>query len=135
MKSRFGDKYIPRRATPGSAGYDFYTPQTVTIVPGETVMIDSGISLEDGDIGDDEVLCLYPRSSLGIKYGIRLRNVVGIIDSDYRQTIKIPLTSDVKCTIEAGDRVVQGIVVKYGLINNEIEPTEERVGGIGSTGK
>ena len=134
MISKFGEDFMPRRATPGSAGYDFYMPYDVTIHPGSTVVIDSGVSLEDGDLATNEVMCLFPRSSLGIQFGLRLKNTTGIIDSDYRDTIKIALTTDVKCTIQPGQRVMQGIIFKFGLIPNEIAPTTSRVGGIGSTG-
>lgn len=135
MISKFGDEYMPRRATVGSAGYDFYMPYDVTIHPGETVVVDSGIALEDGDLAMDEVMCLFPRSSLGIQFGLRLKNVTGIIDSDYRDTIKIALTTDVECSIDCGQRVMQGIIFKFGLIPHEIPPKKARSGGLGSTGR
>ncbi|MBD8960496.1 MAG: deoxyuridine 5'-triphosphate nucleotidohydrolase, partial [Clostridiales bacterium] len=71
---------LPRRATAGSAGYDFCTPRALTLAPGETVKIPTGIRvwMEDG-----WVLKIYPRSGLGFKYRLQLNNTVGIIDSDY----------------------------------------------------
>ena len=75
----YGTLKLPRRATAGSAGYDFYTPRALTIAPGETVKIPTGIRacIEDG-----WVLKIYPRSGLGFKYRLQLNNTVGIIDSD-----------------------------------------------------
>ena len=71
---------MPRRATTGSAGYDFFTPVDVTLQPGETIKIPTGIRAE---MQEDWVLKLYPRSGLGFKYRLQLNNTVGIIDSDY----------------------------------------------------
>src|SRR5690606_15181129 len=71
---------MPKRATIGSAGYDFFSPLTFTLAPGETIKIPTGIRafIEEG-----WVLKCYPRSGLGFKYRLQLNNTVGIIDSDY----------------------------------------------------
>ena len=71
---------LPVRATAGSAGYDFFAPVEVTLQPGETVKIPTGIRVE---MEQDWVLKCYPRSGLGFKYRLQLNNTVGIIDSDY----------------------------------------------------
>ena len=71
---------LPKRATTGSAGYDFYTPKAFTLKPGETVKIPTGIRVR---IDDGWVLKLYPRSGLGFKFRLQFNNTVGIIDSDY----------------------------------------------------
>ena len=71
---------LPLRATAGSAGYDFFTPVSFTLAPGEMVKIPTGVRVE---MAEDWVLCLYPRSGLGFKYRLQLNNTVGIIDSDY----------------------------------------------------
>ena len=71
---------LPVRATAGSAGYDFFAPVKVTLQPGETVKIPTGIRVE---MEQDWVLKCYPRSGLGFKYRLQLNNTVGIIDSDY----------------------------------------------------
>lgn len=135
MISIFGDEFMPRRATKGSAGYDFRMPEECTIDVGETVVVDSGIKLEEGDLGIDEVMLLFPRSSLGIKYGLKLKNSVGVIDSDYLGTIKIALITDKKLTLSKGEKVMQGVIVKFGLIPNEDKPITMRTGGVGSTGR
>ncbi len=71
---------LPRRATSGSAGYDFFAPETIVLKPGETAKIPTGIRAE---MEPEWVLKLYPRSGLGFKYRLQLNNTVGIIDSDY----------------------------------------------------
>ena len=76
-----------------------------------------------------------PRSSLGIKYGLRLKNTIGVIDADYRDTIKIALTTDETATLMYGEKVMQGVIVKFGLIPNEVKPDTKRSGGLGSTGR
>jgi len=71
---------LPKRATSGSAGYDFYAPFDIVLEPGETAKIPTGIRarMEAG-----WVLMIFPRSGLGFKYRLMLDNTVGVIDSDY----------------------------------------------------
>ena len=76
----YEDIKLPKRATAGSAGYDFYTPETFSLKSGETIKIPTGIRVE---MEEGWVLKLYPRSGLGFKYRLQLDNSVGIIDSDY----------------------------------------------------
>ena len=71
---------LPKRATTGSAGYDFFAPVQIELKPGETVKIPTGIRVE---ILENWVLKCYPRSGLGFKFRLQLNNTVGIIDSDY----------------------------------------------------
>ena len=71
---------LPKRATKGSAGYDFYSPIDFELNPGQTIKIPTGIRVR---IENGWVLGLYPRSGLGFKYRLQLNNTVGIIDSDY----------------------------------------------------
>ena len=71
---------LPKRATKGSAGYDFYAPFDIILAPGETIKVPTGIRAK---MEDNYVLKLYPRSGLGFKYRLQLNNTVGIIDSDY----------------------------------------------------
>ena len=71
---------FPKRATSGSAGYDFYAPCGISLKPGETVKVLTGIRAR---IDEGWVLTLYPRSGLGFRYRLQLNNTVGVIDSDY----------------------------------------------------
>ena len=131
---------LPRRATAGSAGYDFFTPAGIALNPGETIKIPTGIRawMEPG-----WVLKCYPRSGLGFKYRLQLDNTVGIIDSDYFYSdneghMFIKVTNDghegKTLTLEAGDGFAQGIFVEYGITVDD-EATEVRNGGFGSTTK
>ena len=131
---------LPKRATAGSAGYDFYAPYDVKLAPGETAKIPTGIRalIEPG-----WVLKLYPRSGLGFKYRLQLNNTVGIIDSDYSQSdneghifIKITNDSNEGKTLEipAGTGFAQGIFVEYGITVDD-DADGVRNGGFGSTTK
>ena len=89
---------LPRRATAGSAGYDFFSPVDFELKPGETLKMPTGIRVL---MEPDWVLKIYPRSGLGFKYRLQLNNTVGIIDSDYYNSdneghIFIKITNDSK---------------------------------------
>ena len=121
---------LPRRATAGSAGYDFFSPVDFELNPGETLKVPTGIRAW---MEPDWVLKIYPRSGLGFRYGVKLSNTVGIIDMDYRQSIRAKITSDVECIIDVGEAFMQGILVPFGTLCGEIAPTSIRKGGFGST--
>lgn len=138
---------MPRRATLGSAGYDFYAPHDFKLKPGEWTDVDTGVRFDGTEkvscpIMSDEfvyevkqwVMLLFPRSGLGTKYGVRFANTVGVIDMSYRGTIRARMTSDAPVTIHKGERFMQGVIVPFGVFGDEMEPTEERKGGHGSTG-
>ena len=80
IKALYDDIKLPKRATKGSAGYDFFAPFDIVLEPGKTIKIPTGIRAQ---MEDNYVLKLYPRSGLGFKYRLQLNNTVGIIDSDY----------------------------------------------------
>ena len=129
---------LPKRATQGSAGYDFYTPIAVELHPGESINIPTGIRVR---IDEGWVLKLYPRSGLGFKFRLQLNNTVGIIDSDYYNSdneghIFIKITNDTHedKTIElnSGSAFCQGIFVEYGITVDD-DADAERNGGFGST--
>lgn len=129
---------LPKRATIGSAGYDFYTPINFTLKPQETINIPTGIRVK---INEGWFLAIFPRSGLGFKYRLQLNNTVGIIDSDYFNSdneghifIKITNDSNEEKTVQvaAGTGFAQGIFLEYGI--TEDDDTEAvRNGGFGST--
>ena len=140
IESIYGSITLPKRATKGSAGYDFVSPLTFTLNPGETIKIPTGIRC---GMNTDWVLMLYPRSGLGFKYRLQLDNLVGIIDSDYFYSdneghIFAKLTNDSKTnkivTVRRGDAFMQGIFVEYGITEDDKVETS-RNGGFGSTDK
>lgn len=131
---------LPKRATKGSAGYDFYTPIDIVLAPGETIKVPTGIRCE---MNEQWVLMIYPRSGLGFKYRLQLNNTVGIIDSDYFNSdneghifIKITNDSNEEKSLEVnhGQGFAQGIFMVYGVTEDD-DVTEERNGGFGSTTK
>lgn len=131
---------LPKRATKGSAGYDFFTPISFNLRPNEEIKIPTGIRVS---IREDWVLCLFPRSSWGFKFRLQVNNTVGIIDSDYYFSdneghIFIKLTNDTKenkeFTINKGDGIVQGIFMQYGIVEDD-DAIAVRNGGFGSTTK
>jgi len=128
----------PKRSTKKSAGYDFYSLIDVVLKPNESIKIPTGIKV---CMNDDEVLMLYVRSSMGFKYNIRMCNQTGIIDSDYYNNesneghifIKIQNEGQQDFNIKKGDKICQGIFIKYLLVDNEEKIEKERISGIGST--
>ena len=131
---------LPKRATSGSAGYDFFSPLTFELKPQETIKIPTGIRVQ---MEEGWVLKVYPRSGLGFKYRLQLNNTVGIIDSDYFYSdneghIFAKLTNDTNenKTVELGKGTgfMQGIFVEYGITVDD-DATAVRNGGFGSTTK
>lgn len=138
VNSAYENITLPKRATIGSAGYDFFTPFSFILKPNETIKIPTGVRVK---IDNGYVLSIYPRSSLGFKYRLQLDNTVGIIDSDYYNAkneghimIKITNNSDKELTVNAKEAFAQGIFTEY-FITYDDEVSEERTGGFGSTNK
>lgn len=131
---------LPKRATIGSAGYDFFAPYDIQIKPNESVTIPTGVRAY---MLEGEVLMIYPRSSLGFKYFARLANSVGIIDEDYYYGdneghifVKIRNEGDKPLLIKQGEAFAQGIFTKFLTTDDdELVDKEVRNGGFGSTNK
>lgn len=132
---------LPFRATQGSAGADLFAciDEDVVIAPQERVLIPTGIAIELETV--ETGAFIFPRSSLSSKYGISLANCVGVIDSDYRGEIKIPVInhSSEPYTIHDGERIAQLVVLPVVLplfIETEnLNETQRADGGFGSTGR
>ena len=130
---------IPTRADIGSAGYDFYTPIDLEIKPHESIKFETNIKAK---MNKDEVLLLYVRSSIGIKKNLMLSNGTGVIDSTYYNNSdnegniigSIYNYGDDIQYIKAGDRVMQGVFVKYLITDSDSPLSTTRTGGIGSSG-
>ncbi len=137
-ESAYSDIILPKRATSGSAGYDFFAPFPFTLNPNETIKVPTGIRCK---IDEGWVLSIYPRSSLGFKYRLTLDNTVGIIDSDYFNAdneghifVKMTNLGDKPLSVEKGKAFCQGIFTPYGITYDD-DATSSRTGGIGSTDK
>lgn len=135
-----GEEYdeiiLPKRATRNSAGYDFFSPRTVSIMPGDSCTIYSGIR---AIFPNDIFLALYPRSGLGIKYRVTLANSTGIVDSDYSGAaneghiiFKLVNNGRDPVTIQKGRAFAQGIFQRY-YITDDDQAEGDRAGGLGST--
>ncbi len=133
---------LPSYATDGSAALDLRAciEQQITVQPGETVTIPSGIAISIHD--QNLVAILAPRSGLGIKHGIVLANTIGVIDSDYQGEIKIGIRNQGtdSYSIQPGDRICQMLfmpVVQATLrvVTQFSEDTARGEGGFGHTGR
>lgn len=129
---------VPKRATKGSAGYDFFSPIGFTLEPGETIKMPTGIRCE---MDEGWVMMGFPRSGLGFKYRMRLSNTVCILDEDYFYSdneghifIKVVNEGDKTMTVKAGNGFAQGIFLPYGITEDD-NTTDKRNGGFGSTTK
>ena len=138
IKTIYDGIQLPKRATKGSAGYDFYSPVSFTLKPQETIKLPTGIRAQ---MCEGWVLQLFPRSSLGFKYRLQFNNTVGIIDEDYFYSdneghIFAKITNDSNegktVNIQAGTGFMQGIFVEYGITVDD-EATGIRNGGFGCT--
>ena len=140
IRDMYESLVLPRRATRGSAGYDFHAPFSFSLPPAATIKIPTGIRVK---MEEDWVLKIYPRSGLGFKYRLQMNNTVGIIDSDYFYSdneghifIKMTNASNEGKTVDVpqGTGFAQGIFVPFG-ITEEDRADAARNGGFGSTGR
>jgi len=133
------DEYrLPSRGSKYSAGYDFFAIEDIVIHPGEVKKIPTGYKAK---FLFDEVLLIVVRSSVGVKYNVRMCNQVGVADSDYYNNLSneghlwvaLQNEGDKDFVIKKGEAYVQGIFMKYLTCGDE--PIDVRSGGIGSTSK
>lgn len=134
------DYILPKRATKNSAGYDFFSPDNFALKAGDSIKIRTGIK---SYFLNDECLFLYPRSSYGIKHGVMMQNTVGVVDADYYDNVSnegeiivaLKNTSNIDLDIKKHDRFCQAVFKKILLADDDAPISDEREGGIGSTGK
>ncbi len=141
LDSRLGDSIeLPNYATAGSAGLDLRAclDEPVTLNPGETLLIPTGLAIHIDDPSLAAVL--LPRSGLGHKHGIVLGNLVGLIDSDYQGQVFVSCWNrgDTAFEINIGERIAQMVfipVVQVGFEQvDEFTTSERGSGGFGHTG-
>ena len=130
----------PTKGSEKAAGYDLYANidgnDSITINPGETVIIGTGLSFE---LPDNTFAAIFARSGLSTKSGLAPANKVGVCDSDYRGEYKVPLHnhSNIPATINHGDRIAQMVVMPFipiELEEGDLSSTARGSGGFGSTG-
>ena len=137
-RKNVGEITLPTRATKSSIAYDFYSPVAVTIPPMQSVMIWTDVKAK---FNPDEALLINVRSSMG-KQPIMIANTQGWIESDYFSNpdndgnigIRLFNLGTEPYIIKAGDRIAQGMFIKYLTADNG-NTDNTRQGGFGSSGK
>ncbi|WP_449429623.1 dUTP diphosphatase [Rhodanobacter umsongensis] len=141
LDARLGDSIpLPLAATAGSAGMDLRAAlqAPLTLAPGESALVPSGIAIHIGDPG--WCALIVPRSGLGHKHGLVMGNLVGVIDADYQGPLMISCWNrgTQSYTIAVGDRIAQLLLVPVAQarlnIVTDFAPSERGSGGFGSTG-
>lgn len=135
LKEIYNNIKLPQRATTASAGYDFYSPWEISL-DNQYIICPTGIRWVSND--PSLVLLLMPRSGLGFKYGLHLRNTIGVIDADYAGAkneghIMAKVAAEDPCQIKVGEGFMQGIIVPFAATDTEVTPGAKRDGGFGST--
>lgn len=142
LDDRLGHEFpLPDYATEGAAGMDLRAcvDATLTVAPGETVLIPTGIAIHMEQT--DLAAVLLPRSGLGHKHGIVLGNLVGLIDSDYQGQVFVSCWNrgSASFTIEPGDRIAQMVFVPVARaefeVVSEFDASQRGAGGFGHTGR
>jgi len=132
------DAQAPIYSTEGAGFFDIHTPTAGFMVPGGTMLVDTGIKFE---VPEGYTMLVLGRSGHGFNADIRLSNCTGVIDSDFRGTLKVKLKSDgsTGMEFEQGSRIAQAALIEtpyvHFLINDDdLSDTERGDGGLGSTG-
>lgn len=133
---------IPKSATEESGGLDLYAcffgDDELKVAPAQTLMMHTGIAIAipKGYIG-----CIFARSGISAKRGLRPANCVGVIDSDYRGEVMVALHND-SCEeqrIENNERIAQLVIMPYLPVTlnevKELDETNRGDGGFGSSGR
>lgn len=140
IKEFYNNIKLPKRATVGSAGYDFFSPFDIEFVNGGDITIPTGIRVV---LDDGYFLMCVPRSGLGFKHYTRLANTTGIIDSDYSFSpneghimakMRCENSQEDRFRIVCGSGFMQGIILSFHKTEDD-EVTDNRTGGFGSTTK
>lgn len=139
MKKIRENAVIPSYATACAAGADLYlcSDTELTLSPGQTELVHTGIALE---IPDGYAGFIFARSGLASKRDLAPANKVGVIDSDYRGEILVPLHNHGTSvrTVQPGERIAQIVFLEYGkaqfVLMDELNETDRGEGGFGSTG-
>lgn len=138
IRAFYDDIKLPKRATKGSAGYDFYSPIPFALHHWNDIKIPTGIRVR---IADGWFLSCMPRSGMGFKHYLRLANTLGVIDNDYYFSsneghiwlkIRAENNQGKPFVVARGDGVMQGVFLPFGIADND-NPRGKRVGGFGST--
>jgi len=142
VDARIGDSIpLPHYATSGSAGLDLRAciDAALTVSPGETVLVPSGIAIHIAD--NSLAAVLLPRSGLGHKHGLVLGNLTGLIDSDYQGQVYISCWNRSRRAyeIQPGERIAQMVFIPVEQVKFEVvesfEDSRRGAGGFGHSGQ
>lgn len=142
LDPRIGDSIpLPHYATAGSAGLDMRAciDESLTVQPGDTVLVPSGLAIHIGDASLAAVL--LPRSGLGHKHGLVLGNLTGLIDSDYQGQVFVSIWNRGKVAyeIDPGERIAQMVFVPVEQVEfkkvTEFDDSSRGAGGFGHSGQ
>ncbi|HEX6550176.1 MAG TPA: dUTP diphosphatase [Gammaproteobacteria bacterium] len=142
LDPRIGTEFpLPQYATEGSAGLDLRAclQQPLTLAPGDSSLIPSGVAIHIADPGFAAVL--LPRSGLGHKHGIVLGNLVGLIDSDYQGEVLVSCWNRGReaFTIQPGERIAQMVILPVVQARFEVvesfDESRRGAGGFGHSGR
>jgi dUTP pyrophosphatase len=142
LDSRVGEAFpLPHYATDGSAGLDMRAciDDALTVEPGSTVLVPSGLAIHIGDPGLAAVL--LPRSGLGHKHGLVLGNLTGLIDSDYQGQVFVSIWNrgSKSYEIQPGERIAQMVFVPVEQVEfkvvDEFDDSSRGAGGFGHSGQ
>lgn len=134
------DKLMPIKGSDGAAAFDLKSNERFTLLSNNRVAIDTGVALE---LPKNKCALILPRSGLAFKEGITVLNTPGLIDSDYRNYIKVILHNSGKLAFKINkyDRIAQLLIVdikeiKFTKVNSldKLSKTKRDKGGLGSTG-
>lgn len=131
----------PAYATAGAAAADLCAllDEPLTLVPMQRALIPTGLAIELP--GPECVALVYARSGLSIKHGLTMANGVGVIDSDYRGELRVPMVNlgTEPYTVQPGERIAQLCIAPVWqaafVQANDLSDTDRGAGGFGSTGK
>lgn len=128
------DYWLPRRETPGSAGYDIRSIEDTIVMPNDLAILGTGLTTY---MPLNEELDIRSRSGLSAKYRVMVINSPGTIDSDYygkHVMVMLYNLGSEPLIVKKGDRIAQGVFHEYLIVENDNPKKKERVGGLGSTG-
>lgn len=137
IKQLSKESILPNYATKGAAGFDIASCESILILPGQVIAVDTGLAFE---IPVGYELQVRSRSGLALKQNIFVLNAPGTIDSDFRGSVKAILcnASNVNFSIKPGDRIAQCVLAAYEVLEpvviEELSETERGQNGFGSTG-
>jgi dUTP pyrophosphatase len=137
IKKLNSDAVIPKYNLVGDAGFDLSSVQDYIVLPGQTVLIDTGLAFE---LPSNKVLLVCPRSGVSLKTKLRIANAPGIVDSNFRDSVRIIITNTGHTPhfVKKGDRLAQGLIQTIDTVDfvevEELSDSERNKNGFGSSG-